>query len=78
VKKNYVCNNKYQEQIAKYVWNTEEVHLELEMSRTESNLTELGSIRIIIARNSARVHDKLLFKLKLDSIQAHEQLGSAR
>jgi hypothetical protein len=50
------------------------------MSRAESNLgsAQLDSIKISSARNSTWVRDELFYQLKFDSIQAREQLDSAR
>jgi hypothetical protein len=48
----------------------------MEMSRVESNLFELDSIRIGSARNSARIRHKLFFQLEFSSFRVHEQSGS--
>jgi hypothetical protein len=50
----------------------------LEMSRAESNLTQLDSINLNSARNSTRVRHELIFQFEFDSIQTHEQLSSTR
>jgi hypothetical protein len=50
----------------------------LEMSQAESNLSELGSIEIGSARNSARVRYEFFFQLEFGSFKIHEQFDSAR
>jgi hypothetical protein len=50
----------------------------LEMSRAESNLTQLDSINLNLARNSSRVRHELIFQFEFDSIQTHERLSSTR
>ena len=42
------------------------------MSRVESNLPELDSIRIGSARNSTRVRNETFFKLEFGSFKVHE------
>jgi hypothetical protein len=48
------------------------------MSRAESNSSELDSIEIGSARNSARIRYELFFQLEFDSFKFHEQFDSPR